>query len=81
LKTIDQQILLKEEEEIALLDINEVGWKILINNRKNMDKNDYNDIIEDNRHILETGKGFAKVPYIIGKIIYDEIKEECNKNL
>lgn len=73
--------MLKEEEEIALLDINEVGWKILINNRKNMDKNDYNDIIEDNRHILETGKGFAKVPYIIGKIIYDEIKEECNKNL
>ena len=70
LKTIDQQILLKEEEGIALLDINEVGWKILINSRKNMDKNDYNDIIEDNRHILETGKGFAKVPYIIGKIIY-----------
>ena len=81
LKTIDQQILLKEEEGIALLDINKIGWKILINNRKNLGENDFNDIMDDNIHIVETGKGFAKVPYKIGKIIYDGIKEERNEHL
>lgn len=72
LKTIDQQIELKEKEGIAYIKVGEAGWKVLTQN----DRNDDHSTL-----VIRKGAMFVKTTYEIGKKIYDAVKKECNDNL
>ena len=72
LKTIDQQIELKEKEGIAYLKVGEAGWKVLTQNSK------YDD---PSTLVIRKNAMFVKTTYENGKAIYDAVKKECNDNL
>lgn len=80
--TLKKQIVLKEEEGIAQLDVNGIGYSVLMDNLDKLSDQEYNEIMTTNEHIM-TGVGkarFAEVPYATGKELFDTLSKPLHLN-